>query len=129
MSSTQLYKIQRNQTILQLISRNGAVLRSITLRHCGELLFGRVTIPNVPYRYRLRGYDYKGLVFFHTKKEVHTPVRPPTTSTYATSVPTTSTCPCHNNGECKIYYRYGRKLIRCICPPGYLGPLCQYGKR
>lgn len=127
-SSSQISKVNTNHTVLlQLISNGDTVLQAIKLSLCGELLFGNITIPDSPYRHKLQGIDYKGYKFSKTKPGIQRP-SPPPTPTYATSVPTTSTCPCHNYGKCQIFRRFGREFVRCICPTGFRGSRCQDGK-
>ena len=128
MSSSQINEVNTTTTLLHLISKDDATLLTINLKFCKGLLVGNIKIPDSPYRHKLQGFDNKGYRFSKVKSEILKPISPPVTLTYATSVPTTSTCPCHNGGTCQSYFRFGRRRLRCVCPEGFRGSLCQDGK-
>ena len=126
MSTTKFDRIKTTSPIvLQLLSTNGALLSERTLNVCSGVFAGYITIPGVPYQYKIEGFDNKGHPFSSQKSVLYNPVSAPVPPT---SVPKAITCPCENGGTCVRFTRFDRIFTSCKCATGYRGRLCQEGQ-
>ena len=137
-SSSRINEISTEGLYLNLLLNDGTV-SSNALMHCGSLLSGIIVVPNVPFRYQLKGFDSKGNGFEETRDTELTPKTetcklPTPTPAITTTTPTTCPtpgfveCPCLNGGRCVTFTRFGRTHIVCSCPEGYSGSQCQISK-
>ena len=63
MTSSSIANISAEEDIfLNLVLSDGRVFSNVLL-HCGGLLAGMITVPNVTFEFQLEGFDSKGNIF------------------------------------------------------------------
>ena len=122
-SSSKINEISTEGVYLDLLMHDG-IVSSNPIIHCGELFSGVIVVPNAPFSYQLRGYDFKGNGFVETREIKLNP------KTQLCDLPTPGfvNCPCLNGGRCVTFVRFGRTRIICSCLKGYSGSQCQTSK-